>query len=120
MRFFLFRSGDEGTAVELDWSAMGGEVLSVDDMLIYVANIAPRPGRAEAGGWAKSAVGDSFDQAEAISSLQIPARDQRLRLQGQASEHRELTKRGSLELSGEAGGSILAPMCSVAQVLQRF
>lgn len=103
MRFFLFRSGDEGAAAKLDWSAMGGEVLSVDDILMYVANIAPRPGGAEAGDGAKSTAGDSFRQVKAISSLQIPARDQRLRLQRQASEHRELTKRGSLELSGEAG-----------------
>lgn len=74
--------------------------------LLDVANIAPRTERAEAGDRAKSAAGNSFGQAEAISSLRVPARDQRLRLRGQASEHRELTKRGSLELSGEAGASI--------------
>lgn len=45
MRFFLFRSGDEGTAVELDWSAMGGEVLSVDDILAVMWRISHREPR---------------------------------------------------------------------------
>jgi hypothetical protein len=111
MRFFLFLSGGDWVLAEMPCSAMGGEVFSVDDMPVAEMR----------QGAVKMATRDGESP---------PQRPQLFKSQGASSivsmaychksTHREIAKRGNLELSdggGEAG--LLALMCSGAH-LQRF